>query len=247
MVERLWVELDGARLHYQRAGSGEPVILIHGLSASSRWWSPNVGALAEHFEVYVIDLIGFGRSRGRQRFVLSESAALLARWMEAAEIERAHVVGHSMGGFIAAQLAAEFPEKVLRLALVDAAVPLPRQRRLEHVSHLGRELRYTPLRFLPLLATDAVRAGPKTVWGAFNQMLTADIERQLGQIQAPTLLVWGEHDTLVPPAIADRLAELIPDIRRVVIAGSGHKPMLERPTEFNRAVIEFLTAAANPP
>lgn len=242
MIERRWVDLDGARLHYQRSGMGEPVVLIHGLSASSRWWARNVDALAGRFTVYVIDLLGFGHSRGRQRFVLAEAAALLARWMEAVGIDQAHIVGHSMGGFIAAHLAAEYPEKVRRLVLVDAAVPLPRQRRRLHITHLGREMRYTPLRFLPLLATDAVRAGPRTVWGAFNQLLAADIERELGNIQAPVLLIWGEHDTLVPPGIADRLAELIPRAQRVVIAGAGHKPMLEQPSAFNDAVTGFLSA-----
>lgn len=241
MVERHWCNLDDARLHYQRAGSGDPVILIHGLSASSRWWRHNVEALAERFEVFLIDLIGFGRSRGRQRFVLAESAALLARWMETIGIERAHIVGHSMGGYIAAQLAAEYPAKVARLVLVDAAVPLPRKNRLQHLLHLGREMRYTPPSFLHLLATDAALAGPRTVWSAANQLLVADLEPELGKIAAPVLLVWGERDPLVPPVIADRLAELIPNVRRCVIPRCGHKPMLERPEAFNKAVIEFLS------
>ncbi|HYI14083.1 MAG TPA: alpha/beta hydrolase [Thermomicrobiales bacterium] len=241
MSERRWSDLDGARLHYQRAGSGEPVILIHGLSASSRWWRHNVDALAEHFSVYTIDLLGFGRSRGRQPFVLSEAAMLLARWMGTIGIERAHIVGHSMGGYIAAQLAAEYPEKVARLVLVDAAVPLPRQSRLQHILRLGREMRYTPPQFLHLLAMDAAIAGPRTVWSAANQLMVADLESELGKISAPALLIWGEHDPLVPPAIADRLAELIPDVRRCVIPRSGHKPMLERPQPFNEAVIAFLS------
>lgn len=242
VIERNWVDVDGASIHYQRSGTGEPVILIHGLSASSRWWSRNVDTLAERYEVYLIDLVGFGRSRGRDGFVLADSAVLVAHWMDAIGIDHAHIIGHSMGGFIAAHLAAEFQDKVQRLILVDAAVPLPRQRRLRHVTHLGRELRHTPVRFLPLLATDAVRAGPKTVWGAFNQLLVADIEQELSRIQAPVLIIWGEHDTLVPPGTADRLTELIPHAQRVVVAGAGHKPMLERPAEFNQRVIEFLSS-----
>jgi pimeloyl-ACP methyl ester carboxylesterase len=241
VTERYWCKLDDARLHYQTAGSGDPVVLIHGLSASSRWWHRNIDALAGQFSLYIVDLIGFGRSRGRQRFVLSESAALLARWMETIGLDRAHIVGHSMGGYIAAQLAAEHPEKVDRLVLVDAAVPLPRKSRLQHLAHLGREMRYTPPRFLHLLATDAVLAGPRTVLSAANQLLVADLEPELANISAPVLLIWGEHDPLVPPVIADRLEELIPNVRRHVIPNSGHKPMLERPNEFNAAVIAFLT------
>ncbi len=243
MIERRWVDLDGARLHYQRAGAGTPVVLIHGLSASSRWWERNVDALAGQFEVYVIDLFGFGRSRRQQRFVLSDAAALLVRWMDALGIERAHVVGHSMGGFIAVQLAAGFPERVARLVLVDAAVPLPRQSPLRHATSLGRQLRGTPPRFLPMLATDALRAGPWTILNAAEQLLTADIEPELAGIQAPVLLVWGERDTLVPPVVADRLVELLPDARLVMVSGAGHTPMWERPNDFNEAVIAFLSAS----
>ncbi len=241
VTERCWSDLDGVRLHYQRTGSGDPVILIHGLSASSRWWRHNVDTLADRFTVYTIDLIGFGRSRRNKSFVLSESARLLTRWMEIVGIERAHIVGHSMGGYIAAQLAAEYPAKVMRLVLVDAAVPLPRQSRLQHVLRLGREMRYTPPHFLHLLATDAAIAGPRTVWSAANQLMVANLEPELGKIAAPVLIVWGENDPLVPPAIADRLAELIPDARRCVIPRCGHKPMLERPEVFNKAVIAFLS------
>jgi len=244
VIERHWCELDGARLHYQTVGSGDPVVLIHGLSASSRWWHRNIDALAERFTLHIIDLIGFGRSRGRQRFNLAESAALLAHWMETIGLERAHIVGHSMGGYIAAQLAAEFPEKVNRLVLVDAAVPLPRKTRLQHLSQLSREMRYTPPRFLHLLATDAMLAGPRTVLSAANQLIVADLEPELPKIAAPVLLIWGANDPLVPPAVADRLEELIPNARRHVIPGCGHKPMLERPAEFNEAVIAFLTEQA---
>jgi len=243
MVERRWVDLDGARLHYQRAGAGTPVLLIHGLSASSRWWERNIAALAERFEVYVIDLFGFGRSRRQQRFVLNEAAALLVHWMDALGIERAHIVGHSMGGFIAVQLAAGFPERVSRLVLVDAAVPLPRQSPLRHATRLGRELRATPPRFLPLLATDALRAGPWTILTAAEQLLTADIEPELAGIRAPVLLIWGERDTLVPTTVADKLVELLPDARLVMISGAGHTPMWERAAEFNNAVIAFLSGS----
>lgn len=244
MTEWHTVDLDDARLAYRQAGSGEPVVLIHGLSASSRWWYRNVDTLATRFEVFVIDLIGFGRSRGPRRFDLSESATLLARWMETIGIKRAHVVGHSMGGYIAAQLAAEYPKKLNRLVLVDAAVPLSRRHRRWHVRQLGREMRYTPPRFLHLLATDALLAGPRTIWSATNQLLTANLESELSKIAAPVLVIWGENDPLVPATVADRLVELVPNVRKMIIPRCGHKPMLERPEEFNSAVIEFLSEKA---
>src|SRR4051812_18545192 len=88
------------RIHYEVAGRGDPVVLIHGLGASTRWWQNVIPALEPRFRVFTIDLIGFGASRGR--FVLDRAARQLAHWMESNGLARAHVIGHSMGGYIAA-------------------------------------------------------------------------------------------------------------------------------------------------
>src|ERR1044071_6257325 len=105
-------------VHYEVAGQGPAVVLIHGLSGSGRWWAYNVPALAQHYRVYNVDLVGFGRSRG-QSLVLQEAAGWLIEWLQVAEITRAHLVGHSMGGYIATGVAAMAPQMVQRLVLVD--------------------------------------------------------------------------------------------------------------------------------
>src|SRR5262245_44334445 len=120
-IEHRRAQVGPAVIHYQVAGAGEPLVLVHGLSGSSRWWGRNIGALARHFQVYMIDLIGFGASRNRHPFVLAEAAGHLIRWMDQLGIARASFVGHSMGGFISAELAADAPARVERLVLVDAA------------------------------------------------------------------------------------------------------------------------------
>ncbi len=110
-------------VYFQVAGEGEPVILVHGLSASSLWWTRNVPALAERYRVYLIDLPGFGRMRRyASRFVLHRLAADIVTWMEAAGIRQAHFIGHSMGGYICLCIAAQHPEVVKRIVLVAPAV-----------------------------------------------------------------------------------------------------------------------------
>src|SRR4051812_23367957 len=100
-------------------GEGEPVVLVHGLSGSTRWWTRNIGALARGYRVYLVDLPGFGAMhRLRRHFVLAEAASWLVAWMEAVGLENAHLVGHSMGGYVCLQLAAQRPEVVCRLVLV---------------------------------------------------------------------------------------------------------------------------------
>src|SRR5215217_7401009 len=107
--------------HYQVSGSGPPLIFLHGLAGSFSWWRRNVDACSEHFRTYCVDFVGFGGSRGLGRFDLEQSIPLLLAWMDEREIPRANVVGHSMGGLIAARLAAEAPDRIDKLVLVDAA------------------------------------------------------------------------------------------------------------------------------
>jgi pimeloyl-ACP methyl ester carboxylesterase len=241
-LERRQAKVGPATIAYEVAGSGPPVVLVHGLSGSSRWWRRNIGALTPHRRVYVVDLIGFGASRARQRFALAEASGLLVRWMDQLDLERASLVGHSMGGLIVAELAADAPERVDRLVLVDpAALPLD-TRLLTHALSLLHELRTISPSFLPVLIADALRAGPLTLWRAANALMLADLRPKLAHIRAPTLAIWGEHDALVPIAFAQQLAKYLPYEELVVIKGAGHVPMWDRPQAFNRVLTEFLFA-----
>src|SRR4051794_15736656 len=121
-LERRRAEIRSATIAYEVAGAGPPMVLVHGLSGSSRWWRRNIGALTPYRRVYAIDLIGFGASRTRYPFALAEAAGYLTRWLDQLELARVSLVGHSMGGLIAAELAADAPERVDRLVLVDPAV-----------------------------------------------------------------------------------------------------------------------------
>jgi pimeloyl-ACP methyl ester carboxylesterase len=112
----------GHSIRYEVTGEGEPVVLVHGLSGSTRWWVRNVPALAEHHRLYLVDLPGFGAMRHlRRQFTLVESASWLSAWMEAVGLGPAHLVGYSMGGYICLRFAASGPEAVCRLVLIASA------------------------------------------------------------------------------------------------------------------------------
>jgi pimeloyl-ACP methyl ester carboxylesterase len=91
-----------------------------------------------------------------------------------------------------------------------------------------------------VLLRDALRAGPATLWRAARDLLAEDVSEDLRRIAAPTLLVWGERDTLVPPATGDLLRKVIEDSRLLVVEGAGHVPMFDRPEEFDAALLAFL-------
>lgn len=237
------VDLGEARIAYRRVGEGPPVVLIHGLCGSTRWWAKTSPALARSFEILMVDLIGFGESRRQRPFLLHAAAGQLLRWFDHLGVERASLVGHSMGGIIAADLAADHPERVERLVLADAPVIPFGHGRLRHAVGLLRSVRATPIRFYPVLTADAMRAGPITLWSAANQLLTADLRPKLDRIQTPTLLVWGERDMLVPPVYGQQLATQMPHAEFVTIPGGGHNPMWDRPAAFNQALLAFLQSA----
>src|SRR5262249_34622707 len=106
------ITVEGRPVRYRVAGSGEPLVLVHGLAGSWRWWSPLFDALTERHRVHVLDL-----PRPRHTSGLVEMSVWLSRWLDAAGLDRADIVGHSLGGLLAAELAARQPARVGRLAL----------------------------------------------------------------------------------------------------------------------------------
>jgi pimeloyl-ACP methyl ester carboxylesterase len=211
------------------AGAGPPLLLVHGLSGSWRWWSGVLDALAEVREVHVLDL---SAPPGR-------AADALLDWADGAGLDRFGLVGHSLGGATAARVAAT-SERVSELVLVSP-VGMPAGRSLlGYGLPLATALRATSPSFLRTLSFDAARWGmPRLLAGALYAT-RADIREEARAIRAPTLLVWGGRDPLVPPELATAWREAVPHARLVTIAGAGHVPMVERPAEFALAVRGFL-------
>lgn len=226
-------------VHYEVTGEGPAVVLIHGLSGSGRWWMYNVPALAQHYQVYNVDVVGFGRSRG-QRLALQEAGAWLVEWLRVTGIQQAHLVGHSMGGYIAAEVAATSPGTVLRLVLVDALIFPMGSGLLRHAFGLLRAARYMSLSFLPVLVGDTIRAGPRTMQQAVRDVLSADLSNRLDAVEAKTMVVWGEHDSLLHPDLGRMLTERLARACFVCIKGAGHNPMWDRPQRFNQLLLDFL-------
>jgi pimeloyl-ACP methyl ester carboxylesterase len=240
-VTRERVQAAGKRISYEAAGSGDPIVLVHGLSGSTQWWSRNVRALAKRYRVFLVDLPGFGTMRQPLRsYPLSKAATWLKAWMEAVGLERAHLVGHSMGAYISIRLAAASPQLVDRLILVTPGGFRMRRSQLGYVLPLLKAIRHTTPAFLPVLARDAVRAGPLALWRAGRELLAEDIEEDLAAVTAPVLLLFGEKDTLVPPSIGPIMRNMISNSQLLVMRGAGHVPMFDRPREFNAAVLAFL-------
>ena len=227
-------------LAHEVAGSGPPLILLHGLSGSRRWWSRNVPAFADSFRTYTVDLPGFGESRGVRWSRLDDIADQLSDWLVEEDLPTAHIAGHSLGGAVAARLAARHPDRVDRLVLVDAAIRPQGTRPVARPAHVMRTISRGSLGFAPLLMHDLLRSHPRSFVAATIDALQTDWEPLLRQIEAPTLVVWGERDAITPLALGHGITAVVPDARLITLAEAGHNPMWERADVFNAEVLHFL-------
>ena len=197
--------------------------------------------LARHYRVYLIDLPGFGAMHfPRARFVLTTAASWLLSWMEAVGLKRAHFIGHSMGGYICLWIAAHHPEAVCHLVLVAPAVKPHVHTVVGYFVPLLVGIRYVTPSFLGILFFDVLRAGPITILRTTRDLIAVDVQEEIQAVSAPTLLIWGEKDTLVPSSLAYMLHKDIAHSRLVLLKKAGHVCMYDRPRDFNSAVLAFL-------
>jgi pimeloyl-ACP methyl ester carboxylesterase len=232
-------------IHAMHFGAGDRVlVLLHGLSGSSRWWARNIPELAGNHRLLVPDLLGFGRSRLSGRLpTISQAATLLGEWLTTIEAEKVALAGHSMGGQISAHLAARSPQLIDKLILIDSAGiprPLGPGSLLRFAAEVGPMWRWGDPTFLPTIAGDALVAGPRVLIRAIYHILRDDVRPLLPLIEVPTLVIWGERDTLVPLEDAWEFRQRIRDSRLAVLRGAAHNPMVDRPADFNRILLRFL-------
>jgi pimeloyl-ACP methyl ester carboxylesterase len=256
-------------VRFVRTGTGSPVVLIHGFGSSIYTWKGVIPALAARHDTIALDLPGFGESDRPAGLSLDDLPRAVLGLMDRLGIERAALVGNSMGGATAAIVAATAPERVSRLVLLDAAgfnmepearplmvrlttswaapvlglLPGKRllvERSLRQVFH--DDALVTQERVSEYLAP-ARRPGTFAALRSLGASLDAGRSRVaevLGDITAPTLVVWGDDDRWIPLAHADRFVAGIAGARKLVIPACGHMPQEEKPAEVARLLLEFL-------
>ena len=263
------VELAGARIVYSDGGTGEPLVLLHGLGASRSTFDMVAAQLVSRYRVLIPDLPGFGESglAPDGDYGIDAQVEWVERFVRHAGLERFHLGGNSMGGWIAAAYAAKYPEKVQSLWLL-AAAGTAEMLETEAVKVRQAEGRYillarTIAEFDAVMERVFYRAPPLPFalrWAGsrlsaskfdlhskiFDQLLDRGedyrLEPCLPMITAPTLLVWGEHDSIVPLAVMERFAALVPKVEPVVMKNIGHVPQMEAPQQVATDYLRFRDA-----
>jgi pimeloyl-ACP methyl ester carboxylesterase len=261
-------KIDGVRVHVIEQGNGFPVLLIHGFGGSTYDFRTLIPALAERFRVIAVDLPGFGFS-DRDAPELSGPAwvEMLRALLQRLGVERAIVIGHSMGGMVAQRFAAEHPKMVERLVLIaspraDQRPPFRADSRvasallaclqgltygLGGITRVARRTVADPA----LMSGEALEEHlrPLRVRGsaAAVRQLVRDAAREepvdLARVTTPTLLLWGSEDRIVPLKVGEELRALLPNARLEVVQGAGHMVLEERPEETHQIVLRFLNEA----
>lgn len=261
------IEVLGQRIHYVEAGSGPAVVLLHGLGADYTTWLPTIPVLAPHFHVYALDQIGFGNSDKpmipyRPRTLVD----FLTKFLDQIGIDKAILVGSSLGGWTAAAFTLDHPARVDKLVLVGAAGIAPR---LWNGPTWDRE-------WLDQLNPSTLAGYRQLLGMAFynKQMLTDEfivqgfarklkindgytisrfldsfergedmLDERLKTIKAPTLVLWGAEDELVPLGSGKVLAGAIPGAQMMIFDRCGHILQNDCPEAFNEALLKFLSAS----
>jgi pimeloyl-ACP methyl ester carboxylesterase len=261
------IEVLGQRIHYLEAGSGPTVVLLHGLGADSTTWLPTIPVLASHFHVYALDQIGFGQSDKpmipyRPRTLVD----FLMGFLDQLGIEKATLVGNSLGGWTAAAFAIEHPARVDKLVLVGAAGLAPRlwngpTRDRAWLEQLNPSTLAGYRQLLSLAFYHQQMLTNEFIAQRFARKLKINdgytisrflesfehgedrLDERLKTLKAPTLVLWGAGDELVPLGSGKTLAAIIPGAQLIIFDRCGHILQEDCPEAFNGALLQFLSAS----
>lgn len=260
--------VDDLRMRYVDYGSGPALVLLHGMGASWHWWLENIPALARQHRVIAVDLPGFGNSEPLPAPAeMAMHAGAVFGLMDQLDIDSATVVGHSMGGLVALEMATAEPRRVQDLILVGSGgVPMTRRHlaAILVVVRTSTAVLRRPVVRRALVAKQwlrrlALRGGfhdPRAVSPELAALMmplfggpgSVDATAAAGRavramepstVTCPVLLIWGKHDVMVPLRCAHDLDRLLTDSELIVIPEAGHTPMIEYPDEFNSAVLTY--------
>lgn len=267
-----YVEAGGMKLHYNEAGSGEAVIMLHGGGPGAGGWSnfaKNIGPFAERYRTILLDCPGFNKS---DTILSSEprdlvNARAVRDLMDALGIQKAHLIGNSMGGASSIRFALEFPDRIDRLILMGAAgggqslfQPLP----LEGIKLLFKVYMHPTMdnlkQMMNVFIYDQKQLTEEMIQGRYENMMRrpehlenfvksasnpanvlSDFTPRLHEIKAKTLIVWGRDDRFVPLDHGLKFIWGIPDAHLHVFSRCGHWAQWEHADAFNRLVFDFLT------
>src|SRR6266699_3412966 len=254
-VERS-VNVRGIQTHIFEAGSpaAAPLIYLHGTFLGNLWLEFH-NTLAQNFHMFAPDIPGFGLT-GLPDWSrdMSDHILYFRDLLDALGLDKPMVVGHSLGGWMAAELVVWYPERVKKLALSNAIGIRVKGTPIAHIFAMNPQELLSACfdnfaAAMPLMPTEMnadyllsqYRQRTTLASLAWNPGYDPRLERRLQWVKCPTLIIWGQNDRLVPAAYSDAFHRLLANSELVKLDGTGHMPMFEMPAEWSRHIAEFLS------
>jgi pimeloyl-ACP methyl ester carboxylesterase len=256
------VTVFGAKINYIEAGDvAKPtVILLHGLGGSYQNWQFNTTALSQSYHVIALDQIGFGKSdKLMLKYRVGTYVDFLDKFMSELKIEKASLVGNSLGGWVAALTAIKYPKRVEKIVLADAAGIKPSDVDLKLIYSLNYSTRDEVRQLVKMVfynqaifGSDVfieqsmsvrVAAGDGYTINSLIESIKRDedfLNGRLGEVKKPTLVIWGKQDGLLKLADGEKFHNEIAGSELIVFDQCGHAPQVEKAADFNKAVLAFL-------
>lgn len=251
------VMVQGIATHLFEAGppAAPALLYLHGSFLGNLWLEYHQ-ALSQHFHVFAPDIPGFGLT-GRPDWMrdISDYILYFRDLLDELGLDRPMIVGHSLGGWMAAEVVVWYPERVKKLVLSNAVgirvkgTPVahifamnPQELALASFDNLEAALPLIPTEFNTEYLLSQYRQRTTLAALAWNPSYDPKLERRLQRVKCPTLIIWGQNDRLVPVAYADAFHRLIANSALVKLAGTAHMPMFEMPGEWSRHIVEFLSS-----
>jgi pimeloyl-ACP methyl ester carboxylesterase len=239
--------LEGGVVHYEFFGRGRPLIFIHGWLGSWRYWVPAMDALSDEYRVYAFDLWGFGDSdKSHREYSVDGYVHLLGSFIkELGVFGPIPLVGHALGATVAVSFALKRPQLVDRVMAVslplngDAINP----RFLSGGSSIfDRVLGRSPTAGYEDVEREASRAAAAAISESIQSVMQLDLRPNLASLERPLLALYGEHDSVVTPSAASDFQGIGCPVRVISMPEARHFPMLDRSSQFNRLLLDFLNA-----
>ncbi|MDW8403590.1 alpha/beta hydrolase [Chloroflexus sp.] len=251
------IVIDNQRVHYEVFGRGRPVVFLHGWLGSWRYWYTSMEVVSRHFRTYSFDFWGFGESRTNEMPTIQGYSNQVIRFLDAMGIERAALVGHSMGGMVAMKTAIEHPERVTRVATVGAPINgdslswmLKLVDRPFFAEFFARRpwLRRSLFRFffgdsldpeVDEVLEDSTKSTADTIRAAIHSMWRTDLTPMLDKLRVPALVVHGARDDIVNPNQL-QLFTYVTMAQVVRMEQSRHFPFVDEADRFHEILLGFL-------
>lgn len=249
----MFLEIDGMKVFYKRAGSGKKVVLLHGWGGQADSFLPVFNYLSQSHEVYAIDFPGFGQSdMPKTPWDVTDYQNMLLKFFDALKIDKAHIVAHSFGGRVTILFSSMHPERVEKIVLTGSAGLIPKRT----MKYYLKVYKFKLMKKLFLMVTPGENKQQKldkfyNKYGSkdykeagglrqtFVKVVNQDLRGYLPKIKASTLLIWGSEDHDAPLYFGKIMEKEISDAGLIVFEGAGHFAYLEKINDFNIIVAKF--------